>query len=147
MRKVIIAALALAGLATPAAAETITATVTPVGTYSGDLAVLTDNIIPANGSVYNGPDKVAFGDTTSFMFNFGATYSIDSLLANVDNNDNYLFSFFNGVTLVGAVQILAGEGTVGSGVETFTKTFAPISASMVIVTATPGDHLNALGEV
>jgi hypothetical protein len=126
---------------------TAAATITATGTYSGELSVLTDGVIPANGSTYNLPDKVAFGDEASFRFDFGGVQTIESLLANVDNNDNYLFQLFNGSTLVGSVTIFANDGLIGSGVETFTRSFAPVAATYAIVSASGGDHLNSMGEV
>jgi hypothetical protein len=148
-----IAAASLTAIAAPAAAQVVpvtsVSTVALAGTPapSGSLSVLTDGVFPADGSVYNGADMVSFDGQTSFRFDLGGSYSIDGLLATVDNNDNYLFSFFNHSALIGARQILSGEGTVTNGVETFSQSFAPIIADMVIVTGSGGDNRYGLGEV
>lgn len=73
--------------------------------------------------------------------------AVDSLLANVDNNDNYTFPFFDGANLVGLLNISAGEGSVGNGVETFNRIFAPTLATSVVVSASGGDNLYSIGEV
>lgn len=123
--------------------------VSATGSFNGNIAVLTDGIVPANFSSYNAPDKVHFNGAQSpvFRFDFGAGATIESLLATVDNNDNYLFRFFDGATLAHSVTITSGEGMVGFGVETFTRSFAPIKATHALVTASSGDNAYALGEV
>lgn len=133
-----------------ASAALVPVTVSATGTYNGNLAVLKDGVVPANGSQFNTPDKVSFTNAGQvvFRFDFGADAMIESLLATVDNNDNYLFRLFDGDdALVRSVSILGNEGTVGFGVETFTRAFAPTTARYALVTASNGDNQYSVGEV
>ncbi|MBA2918719.1 PEPxxWA-CTERM sorting domain-containing protein [Sphingomonas sp. MAH-20] len=153
MRKSFVLGSFLAGVmaAGAAPAAVVPVTVSATGTYSGNLAVLNDGVVPANGSNYNAPDKVAFTafGNAVFRFDFGGLATIDSLLATVDNNDDYQFRFFDGAgALLASVAITGPEGSVGYGVETFTRAFAPVSgAAYALVTASGGDSLYGLGEV
>lgn len=132
----------------PASAATLATTVSATGSYNGDLAVLNDGFVPADGTAYNAPEQVNFTNAPAeFRFSFGTQVTVDSLLANVDNNDTYTFSFFDGTTLVGLLNIGAGEGSVGNGVETFNRIFAPTLATSVVVSASGGDNLYSIGEV
>ena len=132
-----------------ASAAVIPTTVTGSGTYNGNLSVLNDGVVPANGSNYNDADKVNFhaSGNASFRFDFGGAYNADGLLANVDNNDFYSFAFFDGASQVGQLNIAPGEGSVGFGVETFNRIFAPFRVTSVVVTASGGDSLYGIGEV
>ncbi|HEU4970127.1 PEPxxWA-CTERM sorting domain-containing protein [Sphingomonas sp.] len=152
MRNAFVLGSFLAGVMAAGAAQAavVPVTVSATGTYSGNLAVLSDGVVPANGSNYNAADKVAFSASGNavFRFDFGGLATIDSLLANVDNNDNYQFRFFDGAgTLLHSVAITGPEGSVGYGVETFTRSFAPVSAAYALVTASGGDNLYGIGEI
>jgi hypothetical protein len=141
----VLAALLGAGAAS---ADVLQTSVSATGSYNGDLGVVRDGNFPANGSAYNLADKVNFtaAGNAAFRFDFGKTVFVDSLKTTVDNNDFYTFSFFDGANLVGLLNIGAAEGVVGNGVETFTRFFAPTQATSVVVTASGGDSLYALGE-
>jgi hypothetical protein len=132
-----------------ASAAVIPTTVSATGSYNGNLAVLNDGVVPANGSNYNDADKVNFtaSGNASFQFDFGGAYNADGLLANVDNNDFYSFAFFDGANQVGQLNIGPGEGVVGFGVETFNRFFASFRVTSVVVTASGGDSLYGIGEV
>lgn len=141
------ALVALFGTVAASAAD-LSTTVTATGSYNGDLAVLNDGIVPANGSNYNTSDKVSFTSTpASFLFDFGGQVSVEGLLANVDNNDFYTFQFFNGADLVGMLNIGPDEGSVNFGVETFNRLFGPLTSTSALVTASGGDNLYGIGEV
>jgi len=152
MRKAFVLGSFLAGVMAAGAAQAavVPVTVGATGTYSVNLSVRNVCVVPANGSNYNSADKVAFSGSgnAAFRFDFGGLATIDSLLANVDNNDNYVFRFFDSANaLVGSFTIAGIEGSVGYGVETFTRGFAPVVATYALVTATGGDGLYGIGEV
>lgn len=149
------AALATATwFAAPAAASTLPTTVSASRTYFGDLAVLTDGVYPADGSFYFTPETVAFGPGLApspgaqFTFDFGGAVDLASIAMSVDNNDDYLVQFFNGTDEVGAVFVLADEGNVPWGMETFTRGLAlGGKVPSAVLTASVGDFLYSVGEV
>ena len=135
--------------AATASAAVVPTTVSATGAFNGNLAVLNDGVVPANFSSYNSPDKVFYNGTQPpvFRFDFTGLATIDSLLINVDNNDDYQIRLFNGATLAQTVNIAANEGSVGFGVESFTRAFAPVQATYALVSMSGGDNAYGLGEV
>jgi len=139
-----------ASLATSAAAATITTTVSATGAYNGALSVVNDGVFPANGSNYDSVQNVTFGagfggTPAVFTFNFARSI-LDGFLATVDNNDKYIFEFFDGATLVNTASILGSEGSVGWGVETFSRSLSNFAATSVRVSTSAGDGRASLGE-
>lgn len=132
------------------AAEILATTVSASGVYNGKLSVLTDGVVPPNGGSYASPLNVFYNSaakTAVFTFDFGGRALLESFLATVDNNDNYIFSFFDGAALVGSATILTSEGRVAAGVETFTRSLPGFIATRVEVAARNGDGRYSLGEV
>jgi len=140
------------------------ASVTGSGIYSGALSVLTDGVIPAQGTDWTSPNTVHWRDGegvtgTVFTFAFSQLYTLKDVTLSVDNNDNYrVQSSVDGVTWSTLFRVVSGDGTVGSGLDTFSSTagssfynedidFAPTLAKYVRVYATGGDHAYSVGEV
>ena len=168
MKSYIVAA-AIAALAL-GAADAAPLSYTPVvsgGSYAGSLAPLNNGTIPANGSPYNTSEEVHdYTTDTVFSLDFGKAVTITDILATVDHNDDYQFAFFdfskggNGSNLpVKTLTILASDGSVTSGVETFASftgpnittlaslQSAPIVATTVNVYSLRGDGKYGIGEV
>ena len=163
LRHVIRAAVpALVLLATSAGAQ-VTTTVTSNGVsgtdFGGSLSVLNDGVYPPNGTLYTTNTVSNFASSIYFNFAFTSPTSIAKYNLNVDNNDNYTVTFYNGASTVGTYTILASDGVVGSGVETFTSSTTlpgtylsslalttPVTADHVRITASVGDGLYSIGE-
>ena len=106
-----------------ATAAVIPYTATSSAPVNNSLALLSDGFIPPDMTPYDAPTNVYFGNpSTTITFTFAGPVSIGSMLATVDNNDDYIFTFFNGATQTGQATILASDGMVTAqdgGVETF----------------------------
>lgn len=156
MNKLLGSALALALLAGSAHAA-IPTTVTATGEYGNDLSVINDGVFPPNGYLFTDPDTVFFGPgiltgpSATFEFDFGGAYEISSVFATLDNNDDYVFDFYNGAILSFSGTIFAGEGIVApvpGGLETFGRSLpADIRATRLVLSGANGDALYSIGEV
>jgi hypothetical protein len=156
MKKLACCAVGFALMAGSAAAGPLATTVTALGNYGNDLSVINDGVFPPDGYFFADPDAVYFGPsshagpTAVFTFDFGGAFSITSFAAAVDNNDDYSFVFFNGVSVVGADTITAAEGHVPSqpgGLETFSRPGGDVLATSVRVSGFGGDGFYSIGEV
>lgn len=127
--------------------------------YFGSTDLLHDGVYPADGTFYQTNTVYGFGTTTYFDFIFRAARSVGSFNVTVDNNDNYTLAFYNGANLLATRTILAAQGNVGGGVETFSSdpslpgnylsTLAlttPVTATFVRITASGGDGAYSIGE-
>lgn len=145
-------------------AATVPATVTATGSYSGSLGLLTDGYIPVQGTYWDDPATVnwTYGEGASgtvFTFAFSQLYTLQDITLSVDNNDYYrVQSSVDGVTWNTLLRVVAGDGSVGYGLDTFSSVagstyynedidFAPTLAKFVRVYATGGDRAYSLGEV
>ena len=164
MKKLITAAVMLCAAGSAGAAPLGT-TVTATGGYGNSLSLLTDGVFPPDGTAYNAPTSVYFGPVdfpnsriAVFTFDFGGLVNVTGINADVDNNDDYIFSFFNGATPVSTYIYGAGSGTVGFGLQNFstaapgpsspdTPAFTPVNATSATVTGANGDRIFGIGEV
>ncbi|MGO8737797.1 PEPxxWA-CTERM sorting domain-containing protein [Rhodoblastus sp.] len=145
-----------------AQAGVIPTTVTATGNYGGSLSAINDGYFPSDytywqtNSVYFGPG-VSTGPTATFNMSFGGLYNVTGINAAVDNNDDYIFSFYNGANLVETYTYPASAGDVTAsqgGQQNFSTitgyggppVFTAVDATNVIVTAANGDNLYAVGE-
>ena len=98
------------------------------------------------------------GKTASFNLDLGGLYSVNGIIASVDNNDDYTFSFYNGNTLEETYTYPAGAGNVQvspGGDQNFNThtaygsppSFTPVNATNVVVSALNGDAEYGIGEV
>lgn len=142
-----------------------TATVT-AGSISDDLSLLSDGVIPPDYTPWDSStDVFTFDPSTMIRFDFGGPMRVSAMLADVDNNDDYVFTFFNGSAQVGQAAALASDGFVtveAGGLETFEGSnpsdihyYAPfdfsgapiVATSVVFSVGADNDSLMGLGEV
>jgi hypothetical protein len=116
------AALLFAGSAAMADPLPYTASVT-AGTANNDLSLLSDGFVPPDYTDWDAASNVWITDpSTTIRFDFGGAVHVGSMLAAVDNNDDYIFTFYNGATQVYQATALASDGFVSvfaGGLETF----------------------------
>lgn len=146
------AMLAMSTLSSAHAAVIPVKSVTGTGTYSNNVSLLTNGVIPAEGTGWTNNTNVYWnGLTPTFTFQFNSVYSVDDMLIQVDNNDNYRIEYsLNGSTWSQLFTISSSDGTVGYGMDTFTKAdkpFSPVNAQYIRVYATGGDNMYAISEV
>jgi hypothetical protein len=109
-----------------------------------------DGYFPPDGTYFQ--TDTAYWDNTgeSITFAFDQAYQLSGLKITVDNNDFYrVYISTNGSTWETYATILAFEGTVNGGVETFTLSL-PATAnaySFAKVEALFGDNAYSVGEV
>ena len=163
-----LSAAAVVLLASGAAmADPIPYTATVTSGYLGNpLSLLSDGVIPADYTPWNDIQDVwTYDSTTSVRFDFAGLRQITSMLATVDNNDDYVFTFYNGAAETGQVMAAAADGFVSvsaGGVETFEGgnsadihyyspfdfSSSPILATSVVLSIGPNnDSALGIGEV
>jgi|AraplaCL_Cvi_mCL_1032061.scaffolds.fasta_scaffold00023_279 hypothetical protein len=163
-----LSAAAVVLLASGAAmADPIPYTATVTSGYLGNpLSLLSDGVIPADYTPWNDIQDVwTYDSTTSVRFDFAGLRQITSMLATVDNNDDYVFTFYNGAAQTGQVMAAAADGFVSvsaGGVETFEGgnsadihyyspfdfSGSPILATSVVLSIGPNnDSALGIGEV
>ena len=100
-----------------AAAAVIPYTATSSNPVDGSLSLLSDGVIPPDRTAYNAPTDVSFSNTsTTITFAFNGPVSIGSILATVDNNDTYVFTFFNGGVQSGTARVGSARGLLAGSV-------------------------------
>ena len=96
---------------------------TTAGSTNNDLSLLSDGVVPPDFTQWDNDTNVWTNDpSTTIRFDFGGAVHIGSMLADVDNNDDYVFTFYNGDTQVWQTAALASDGFVTvseGGLETF----------------------------
>lgn len=151
MKKLLLASLVGALVSVGAQAATTVAYSLITGTAGVSNAALAgDGYFPPDWTHWTVDTAYWTGDAESVTFTFDQAYQITGLKLSVDNNDFYSLSLSkDGSTWQPYHTVLAFEGTVGGGVETFTPNviatadfyrYARISASF-------GDQYNSVGEV
>lgn len=154
------AALAMSLASGAASAALLTTTVTADGAYANALSNLNDGVIPDLGYLYQNPQSTYFGNGNTFgvpvntegpeavfTFDFGGRFLISNLFASLDNNDSYIFTFFDGATQSGSVTILVSDGSISGGLDQFTRTLTtPLAATKVTLQGSGGDHRYGIGE-
>ena len=150
----IAATLAVGAQSTSNAALVTVKEVSGTGSYtdSSRLPLLIDGIVPAEGSGWTGATNVFWnGLTPTFTLEFNSVYTLDDLLIQVDNNDNYRIDYsLNGSDWSSLYTIAASSGDIGWGMDTFNQTeinFTPVNAKYLRVQATGGDNMYAISEV
>lgn len=155
-------ALAMVAAGAHAQLATTVSTNAP-GSYGGSLGLLNDDTYPPDTTQYRIDTVYDFPATTYFDFTFtGGLSSIGSFNVNVDNNDDYTISFYNGTMLITSRTILASDGVVSEsrgGVETFSSSvlrsgtfltnltlLTPVQATFARVGAANGDGRYGIGE-
>ena len=151
MKKTLIAA-ALSLLASLAAQATTTVAYSSVfgsaGVNNAELAG--DGFAPADGTFWQTQTAWWFGDSQSLTFVFDQAYQITGMQLTVDNNDFYRVSLStDGTTWQDYYTVLAFEGSVGGGVETFTPSLPATAAyyRYARVVGFYGDGANSVGEL
>lgn len=113
-----IAALAAAG--TAQAAVPLATTVTASNGYLGNLSNINDGIFPADGTSYQTSTVYNFSSSTVFTFTFDGPQSVAGFKLNVDHNDNYVVTLWNGAASAGGF-VFSSDGVISAGTETFTS--------------------------
>ena len=143
------------------AAQLNVVNVVGTGTFNNSTALIHDGAIPAQGSVWNLPDKVWWNTTTTptFTLDLGAIYLLQDFVVSLDNNDTYRFQYStDNVTYNNLVDVSSAFGEIGGGMDTFSSVFGnpdyvagvdftATSARYVRVFATAGDNSYSTGEI
>jgi len=155
------AALMFAGSAAMAAPIPYTASITN-GYFGNSLSLLSDGVVPPDYTPWDSATDVwTYDSSSTIRFDFAAPMRITGMLGAFDNNDDYVFTFYNGATQIGQTAALASDGFVmvwEGGLETFEGNngsaphyYAPFdfSGSPLIATSVVlsigGDNDSALG--
>src|SRR5690349_6866812 len=93
----VITGFALVGVSPQAAkADVIIPAVsaTGTGTFSNSPSLIIDGFLPPRGTSFDAPTNVftRFG-APQFTIDLGAVFTVTSLIADVDNNDNYVVQY------------------------------------------------------
>lgn len=149
----VLAAAAAAALASGSAQAVTIAYSSVTGTAGvNHVENAADGVFPADWHVWADDALTAYwtGDSEYITFAFDQAYSVTGLTLTVDNNDFYRVQLStDGSAWVNYDIVLAFEGTVGGGVETFVRS-VPATAPIyrfARVTAFFGDGSNSVGEV
>lgn len=122
MKSAIAAIVFAAGGTAMAAPVSYVASVTN-GSVNNALALLSDGDIAGDYTYWQDARNVWTTDTgTTIRFDFSAPTQITGALGTFDNNDDYVFTFYNGATQVYQAMVSAYDGFVSvyaGGVETF----------------------------
>jgi len=152
-RALLMTAMLTTGLASTAhAAKIPVISVTGTGTYNNSVSLLTDGSKPADATDWAGATNVWwYGTEPTFTLQFNSVYTVNQLLIQVDNNDDYRIDYsLNGSDWFLLDTIPSGIGSVGWGMETFNRTstdFTPVDARYLRVYATGGDNMYSISEV
>ncbi len=122
------------------------------GSYNNNVSLLIDGVIPGEGSAWtNGTNVWWQGTAPAFTLDFGATYNLEDMLIQVDNNDSYRIDYsIDGSAWNNLFNISAGAGNIGWGMDTFDQNdinFTPVEARYVRAYATGGDNSYAISEI
>lgn len=152
-KSLVISAFVIAVLATTVqAADIPVANVTGSGSYYNSPLLIADSVIPNEGTDWTASTNVYwYGTSPFFTMDFGADYSVDSMLVQVDNNDSYKIQYsLNNSTWNDLFVINAGAGNVSWGMDTFyanENPFSAVDARYVRIFAIGGDNMYAVSEV
>ena len=117
-----VATLMFAGGAAMADPIPYTASITN-GYFGNSLLLLSDGVIPPDYTPWDSATDVwTYDSSSTIRFDFAAPMRITGMLGAFDNNDDYVFTFYNGTTQIGQTAALASDGFVSvaaGGLETF----------------------------
>jgi len=134
------------------AAQISVPNVAGTGTFTNNTSLLIDGSIPPEGTVWTNPTNVYWSSTVpTFTLDFGSVYTLDDLLIQVDNNDDYRIDYsLNGSGWSTLYTIPIGLGNINNGMDTFTQSdinFTPVNARYLRISATGGDDKYAVSEI
>lgn len=100
-----------------------------------------DGFSPAKGDNWRDLGTTAWWSSMgeSVTFNLNGTQTLTGLTAVLDNNDTYQFQSMVGGVWTTFATVLYTEGTIDNGMDSFTKTFAPVTTSQVRLIGSFGD--------
>lgn len=151
MKKLLLASLvgALVSVGAQAATPVLYSSITGTAGVT-NAANAGDGVFPANGDDWNINAAFWQGTVDNVSFTFDKAYQITGLKLTVDNNDYYrVYLSTDGSTWETYHTVLAFEGSVPDGVETFTPNL-PATANFyryARIAALAGDNLYGVGEV
>lgn len=131
------------------------------GSYSGDLSILTDGVIPTEGTAWQTTTVWWYGLTPSFTMDYGSVVRIEDLVLSLDNNDSYTVSYSsNNSSWTELFTVNSSQGNVGWGMDTFSTNaadaatlyvnafdFSAIEARYLKIAAISGDNMYSIGEL
>jgi opacity protein-like surface antigen len=151
--KHVLTALTLAAALASTAQAAVPVVYSAIGGTAGitDVSKAGDGHFPPNFTYWQTDTAFWSGFNESITFSFDQAYKLTGLKLNVDHNDYYrVYVSTNGSDWDTYATVLAFDGAVNDGMETFTLNLPPtaLAYSFAKVTALPGgDELNAVGEV
>jgi len=135
----------VAGCFTGAWAGPITAVaITGQGEHVNDPSLLMDSFMPPPGTAFDDPACVHWSDPKLFfLMDLGAVYVVDGIVAQVDNDDDYLVeASLDGKKFVPLVSMKASLGDVDWGMQTLGTVHGQEGyAPELVVGATPARYL------
>jgi hypothetical protein len=172
MRKIMIGLVALVAATAANAAPLTPVSISGTGTFNNSPSLIINGAFPPRNTFWQDPTNVWWTGAASaaFTIDYGTTYNITSLIADLDNNDGYRVQYStNGVTFTNLFDFLASDGPVApapGGMDILTtdptfpfnpgnattpafvgRTFAPVQARYLRITGFNGDDLFAVGEL
>jgi hypothetical protein len=148
--------------------------VTGTGTFSNSPSLIIDGFLPPRGTAFNAPTSVfSTIGAPQFTIDLGAVFRVTSLIADVDNNDDYVVQYStNNVSFTNLFTFLASDGPVPvspGGMDILTtnpsfpsmvnyptdtttpeyvgRSFAPVDARYLKIFGSGGDGLYGIGEL
>lgn len=153
-------ALALTACAALASAEPVAVSSVTAHGVNNAPALIVDDIVPAQGSAWNASSNVWWrGLGKVLTLSFDQLYELHDVLLSVDNNDDYGVEVsLDNVSWAELFTIQAGDGEIGSGMDTMSSDsshgeylaaidFAPTLARYARIRALDGDNSYAVGEL
>ncbi|MDT7834365.1 PEP-CTERM sorting domain-containing protein [Aquabacterium sp. OR-4] len=152
MNKWMSAALTAAAMMATGAQAAGTVAYTQVQGSAGvvNAALAGDGLFPADSTYWQTQSAWWFGTTEAVTFSFDQAYSLSGVTLTVDNNDFYQVQISkDGLSWSQYVTILAFEGAVTGGQETFTPSVVTTGPGYKYarVVALFGDNAYSVGEV
>ncbi len=131
-----------------------------IGTYNNNPGLLINHSTTAEGGSWTSATGVWwYGTAPKFTVDLGSLYTVDDLLVNIDNNDDYKVEYSaNNSSWSRLFSIARSYGEVGWGMDTMTSMkgdpeyisgidFAPVKARYLRISATGGDNKYAVSEI
>lgn len=144
--------------------------VTGSGPFAHSADLIIDGVLPPRSTLFDDASNVWwYGTAPSFTIDLGELYTIGNLTAYVDNNDDYLIEYSeDGIAFASLFQFVIEDGlppfypgieilTTDSGYPSLPddlsvpayvgRTFLPVDARFLRISAIAGDDYYAIGEL
>lgn len=134
--------------------------ITGTGSFSNDVNLIIDGVVPAETTPWTAASNVYWtGTNTSFTIDLGDVYTIEDVLISVDNNDAYNVEYsLDNSSWTNLFTLFWYYGEIGWGMDTMTSDsssaeyvsqldFAAVDAQYLRVFSTSGDNFYSIGEL